>query len=376
MKRRKKQKQTKAKRCVIVATGGHLTAAVAVIEELRSKGGWEVYWMGTGEAFETAPFVPSFESQLLPQMNIPLIKIKTGKLQRGRVKETTLSLLKIPVGLAQSFFALLRIRPNVLLSFGGYVSIPVSIAAFLLDIPIIVHEQTASSGLANRVVGRFAKFVAISNEKSAKDFPEEKTVLTGNPVRRAISKIARNRPSGAKEHVFYVTGGSRGSQLINNGIFKNLPRLAGKARIYHQTGVFDFDKAKEKKKTLGKNAKRYIPAVSFTLSEVEEIYKKATLVISRSGANTVSELEVLGIPAILIPIPWVEKEEQEENAHLLKEFGTAEVIKQDQLSPGRLLKVIDKVLTNYNQYRPKTKPNLSNPQAALKIVDLIKRAEE
>lgn len=360
----------KKKRIVITTAGGHFTAALAVIEELQKKGGWEVYWVGASSAFERAR-VPALESQVLPKLGIPYWGIKTGKLQRGKPLAAFLSLLRLPVGFAQSLLILREIKPSVLLSFGGYVSVPLSYAAWLLRIPVIVHEQTATSGLANRLVGKIAKRVAVSHAASSKDFPHQKTIVSGNPVRKVIWEIAKDRRQEKEDRrrTIYVTGGSRGSRTINKVVFEALPKLLKLGTVYHQTGPFDLGRAQEVKERLGPQSADYVPAANFQPEEVEEIYKKASLVISRAGANTVSELEVLGIPSILIPIPWAERNEQQKNAKILEDRGQAITVSEKELSQEKLISEAKKLLEEPRRLRGKL--ILAKKEAAQKIVQLV-----
>lgn len=368
------------KKVLLTGAGGHFTAALAVIEELR-EGKWEIYWAGGSSAFETARGVPLWELEILPKLGIVYYPIHTGKIQRGKIFQTAWSLLRLPIGFLQSLFLLARLRPSVVLSFGGYVSVPIAWSAWLLRIPIVVHEQTTASGLANRIVSRIANRVAVSSASSIKDFPQDKIVLTGNPVRKDIFKIAENRGLKMESRkmkaedrgwTIYVTGGSRGSQTINKAVFEVLDELLELGEVYHQTGLLDYQKALRAVGPLGPEAENYIPQANFFPWEAEGIYKKADLVISRAGANTVSELEVLGIPAILIPIPWAEKNEQKKNARILKEAGTGLVITQEELTGKTLLSGVKEILENPRSFEKRGKDTLlAKKDAAGKIVKLL-----
>lgn len=337
------------KKIILTGAGGHFATAQGVVEELKKKN-WEIYWVGAERPFET---------------DVPFFAIKTGKLQRGRPLETFFSLLKLPVGFLQSLLVVLRIRPNVVLSFGSYASIPVSFTCWVVGIPVVVHEQTTTSGFANRLLSAVAKKVAISYPESRKDFPRDKVVLTGNPVRKGIFEAAKKRKGG--KTVIYITGGSRGSQIINKVVFKALPQLLKLGKVYHQTGPLDFPTAEK----LRRKYAGYIPGPNFLPEEVEKIYREATLVISRAGANTVSELEILGIPAILIPIPWAEKDEQRKNTQILVRQGTGLVLEQEELSEKALLKTVKEILQNLQRFKRKGEALLAREDAARKLVKLV-----
>lgn len=328
----------------IVITGGHAAPGLALLEELK-KSGWQVAWFGETKAMEGAG---TLEAQTIPRLGVAFYKIESAKIHRKFPFRSFLSFWKILAGFFESLVLLSKIKPSVVLSFGSYVSIPVAFAAWVLRIPVIIHEQTASSGLANRLVAKIAEKIAISFETSKEYFPERKTVLTGNLVRSAFFKIGKKKKSRKNAlPVIYITGGSRGSRIINSAVLEVLPELLSRAKIYHQTGQLDFEKIQEVKRSLPENLReRYEISALCSPSEVEKIYEKADVVVARAGANTVSELAVTGTPAILVPIPWSESNEQEKNAVLLAETGLAAILNQEKLSGRVLLEEIEKMLMN------------------------------
>jgi len=144
----------------IVVTGGHLTPALAVIEKLRQDG-WQIVFFGRKHALEGDPAV-SVEYKILKEQGIPFVNLTSGRLQRSLTRYTISSLLKIPLGLIQSFYYLLKFKPNVILSFGGYLALPVALAGWILRIPIVTHEQSVIPGLATRIITHFAKKICVS----------------------------------------------------------------------------------------------------------------------------------------------------------------------------------------------------------------------
>lgn len=333
----------------IVITGGHAAPGLALLEELK-KSGWRAIWFGETKAMEGAG---TLEVQTIPRLGVPFYKIESAKIHRKFPLRSFLSFWKVAAGFFESLTLLIRIRPNIVLSFGSYVSIPVALAAWVLRIPVIVHEQTASSGLANRLVARIAKKIAISFETSRRDFPERKTVFTGNLVRSAFFKIGKKKRGRVNPlPVIYITGGSRGSRIINDAVLGVLPKLLSMAKIYHQTGQIDFEKIQNVRQSLPEHLReRYKISGLYSPDDVEEIYEEADIVIARAGANTVSELAVTGTPAILIPIPWSESNEQEKNAELLAETGLAVVLDQEKLNGRTLIVEIKKILKNLEKIK-------------------------
>ena len=233
----------------IVITGGHLTPAQAVIEELKKEGNWEIYYFGRRFSFE-GESSPSVESLVIPKMGVKFISLPAGRLQRKFSRYTFISLLRIPVGFFIALSWLVKIRPAVILSFGGYVSVPAVLAGWLLRIPVLTHEQTVVSGFANRIDGFFAKKILVSFPESLKDFPSGKVVLTGNPIRKEVFNcpclagrqelsIVNCQLSDEPLPLIYITGGSQGSQIINRAVVEVLPNLLEKYRIVHQCGKLD-----------------------------------------------------------------------------------------------------------------------------------------
>lgn len=320
----------------VVIIGGHLGPALALVEELQKRKNIEVFWIGRKQAMEGKE-VPSLEYQFIPELGIPFLSITTGRLQRRFTLRSILVLFKIPIGLAQAFLILRKVKPGVIVSFGGYLSLPVIIAAWFLRIPSVVHEQTTVSGLANRIAARFAAWVAISYPTSAPDFPAEKTVLTGNPVRSEFFSKDRQKPTVP---TLFVTAGSQGSQIINQAVEAILPTILFKMQVVHQTGILDFEKFQKKAYA------NYRVFANLAPAEMAKVMKSATLVVCRAGANTVSEIAAVGVPAILIPIPWVERNEQEKNARLLAQTKLARILRQENLTPRTLFGEIDKLLKN------------------------------
>ena len=234
----------------VVIIGGHLSPALAVIEKLKND---EVFFIGRKNTFEGDSSV-SFEYQEIVKLSIPFYGLTSSRLQRKFTRHTFFSLSKFPVSLSQSVGFLRKIRPDVVLGFGGYVSLPVVLAANLLKIPLVIHEQTLEAGFTNKLASRFAKKICISWESSAAYFPKEKTILTGNPLKNDILNSKKNKKIINKIPRIYITGGSTGAHAINVFVEKNLEKLLKDFVIIHQTGdakgYNDYDRLEEKKQTL------------------------------------------------------------------------------------------------------------------------------
>jgi UDP-N-acetylglucosamine--N-acetylmuramyl-(pentapeptide) pyrophosphoryl-undecaprenol N-acetylglucosamine transferase len=309
--------------------------------------------------------------------------VQTGKLRRYFSWRTPLDLARIPLGIVQSAWHVARFRPAAIFSTGGYVCVPPVIAGWLLRVPAITHEQTARSGLANRIAARFARRVAISFPESAADFPPGKTVLTGNPLRPGL---ADGDPARALAHwhldsalpTIYITGGVLGAHAINEAVFAALPRLLPVMQIVHQVGEgpegtrADIRAAEAARESDSLARARYRP-VAFVGPELADLYALAALVVGRAGAGTVNELAALGKPAILIPLPGTSADEQTANARRLAGAGAAILLPQTDATPDRLADTILTLLADppRRAQMAAAGPALAHPDAAARIVDLL-----
>ena len=339
----------------IVIVGTHATPALALIEALKKREEWQIYYLGRRYTFEGKK-IPSTESQIFPKHNIPFIAISSGRLQRKFTCWTIPSLLKIPFSVLVSLYFLMKIKPNVVCSFGGYSSVPVIISAWLLGIPSITHEQTTVAGLSNKINSLFVNKVAITFPQSAKFFPPQKTILTGNPIRQSIFQTNHplyNFPK--KQPLIYITGGNQGAQIINQNVRKILPQLLSQYNIIHQCGQNNYQELKKQAEKLPTALKKNYFLVPYVNDQSIGWALSADLVIGRSGANTVLELAALGKPAILIPIPWSAHNEQTINGRFLVKNGGAIILPQKKLNPSSLMKNIKKVINNLNSYQKKAK---------------------
>ncbi len=344
----------------ILVTGAHFTPAVATIEQLNKMDKVEVVYVGR-KTTQEGDRTQSIESNVLPEMGVKFIPIITGRLQRSLTIFTFFSLLKIPIGFLQALFIVLRERPEVILSFGGYVAVPVVIAAWLFSIPIIIHEQTLVSGLANRISAIFADKIAVSFKET--DFKGEKVVLTGLPIRRSIIKTI-NSTSGKNSGLptILVVGGNQGSHIINLALEGCLRELTKKTMIYHQTGDSKYRDYERLSKLENDNYKVF----RFINSNWGKVLGKCDLVISRAGINTLTELSLLGKPALVIPIP---NAEQNRNARYFEELGLARVLPQTKLSSEALLENVMIMLKSLDRLKERAKETKKAiiPYAAKKL---------
>ncbi len=327
-------------------TGGHTSAGLAVAEALAA-GGAEVHWIGSHEGIE---------ARRVPEAGVPFYSISTGKLRRyWDRKNVTDLLLRVPAGFVQSRSLLARLRPAVLFSAGGFVSVPPALAARALGIPVVVHEQTAVPGLANRITARFAARIAVSFPSAGGGFPADRVVVTGNPVRREV--LGGSREGALAQFGFdaavplvYVTGGAQGSHRINRVVGKALPRLLAICQILHQCGdsaeTGDHAWLQELSGALPPASRARYAVTPYVGAELRDVYAAAALLVGRSGAGTVTECCGLGVPAVFVPLPGARGDEQTANARLVEAAGGAVVLPQGELTPERLVDTLTHLLAD------------------------------
>jgi UDP-N-acetylglucosamine--N-acetylmuramyl-(pentapeptide) pyrophosphoryl-undecaprenol N-acetylglucosamine transferase len=377
---------------IAVGGGGHFSPALAVIEQMPKD--WEVLLVGRKYTFEGDKAL-SFEYQTALRLGLLFEPITTGRLQRKLTRHMLPSLIKIPLGLTQATKIVRRYKPNVVLSFGGYVSVPVVTAAALQRIPIVIHEQTLHAGLANKAASRFATKICLSWQQSERFFPKKKTVLTGNPLRKEFLLGGRGKGEGERNEtttspftlnalpLIYITGGSGGSHAINVLVEGCVEKLLEKYTVIHQTGdaktFGDFERLEKIKLRLPEVLQnRYILKKFIDTEQISQILSWADLIISRSGINTITELLYLGKPSLLIPLPYGQRNEQLANAEFVKRIGLAEVVDQLKISPDELFqKVIEMIshLDSYQRHRTEAR-ELIHTDAAEKIIKEVNYAKE
>lgn len=364
------------RRMKVLITGAHFTPAQAVIEELKKAAGVEVVYLGRAHTRE-GDRTPSAESQILPSLGVKFIPITAGRLQRSFTFYTIPSLLKIPIGFLQSLYLLLREKPDVVLSFGGYIGVPVVFSAWLLSIPIIIHEQTLVAGLANTISSWFADKVAVTFKEG--QFKGGKVILTGNPLRRElvdadekeISPDIRQIIGVAKKEslpLVLIVGGNQGSHKVNESVGEVLERLTESVCIVHQTGdskFGDFEKLREEGGKL-KNSQRYLVREWIHEADLGVLLKKIKLFVSRGGMNFLLEAGYFAKPILIIPLPV---QEQERNARYFQELGNARVLWQKELSGENLLKAVKDGLGNLKslEERAKKVKEMVTPDAAQRL---------
>jgi len=358
----------------ILITGGHVTPAIAVIEKLMKDERVEIVFVGRRFINEYEK-TETFEYQEVTRMGVRFIHLNTG---RFSTELSFKSLKRLLLSVSAFFKArdiLKKEKPDLILSFGGYIALPVAYAAHFMNIPLFTHEQTIRPGKANKLIARVARTVFVSFEENKKDFPGSHVVVTGNPVRKSVTKVMKKPfEVPATEPVIYITGGSLGAHSINILIEEKLEELLSRYVLIHQTGDVkeygDYERLVKKREGLSSNLKeRYILAPNFYDDEIGYVYNRSDVVMSRAGANTFFELVTLKKPAVLIPLPWSANGEQEEHAKLYEHLGLGVVFNQNSTAK-ELVETVDKVYSSREDYRKNFSniPGIVNGNAAETII--------
>ena len=351
----------------IVITGGHHTSALPVIKKIREqKPDAKIIWFGHKYSAKNDKN-ESLEFKDISRLGIPFYELHAGKLYKTF---DPIRLAKIPYGFFQALFLLLKLRPKVILSFGGYLAAPVVLAGFFLRIPTVTHEQTVVVGWATRLISKFAKKVLISWDQTTEylpNVPKRKIVKTGIPLRKEIfTQKSNNFELNPNLPTMYLTAGKQGSHVINSEINKALPSLLKMCNLIHQCGdnsfFNDHDKLQQTyvdfKKSYTKSDLEfkqdfgaYVLKKFVFADEIGEAFTKSDFILCRSGAHTTYEILFLQKPAIMIPIPWVSHNEQYKNAKVVQDAGLGIILDEKDLNSVKLIKSVKEIIENLENYK-------------------------
>ena len=296
-------------------TGGHVFPALALADELAQRG-WRIHWLGGRRGIET---------RAVPKAGYAMDILGTDSIRGRGLGGRVSGLIKVAIAGVKALQLLRRLKPAVVVSLGGYTAGPGGVAAKLLGIPLVLHEQNAVAGVTNRLLARIA-----SGQAQAFDGALAGARVTGNPVRADIVALAdpttratgRHRPARV-----LVFGGSQGAQALNEGVPAALAGVGLTLQIRHQAGRGKDQATREAYAAAGIDA-----SVSEFIDDMAQAYAWADVVIGRAGALTVSELACAGVAAILVPLPTAVDDHQTQNARWLARAGAADVLPQSELS--------------------------------------------
>ncbi|MBU0730696.1 MAG: undecaprenyldiphospho-muramoylpentapeptide beta-N-acetylglucosaminyltransferase [Proteobacteria bacterium] len=343
-------------------TGGHLFPGIAVAEEfINAYPESEVMFIGTER---------QMDMKVLSGKPFKKEAIKSSGLKGKSLGAVIQALVQLPMSIHAAARILREFKPSLVLGVGGYVSGPVVLAARLLGIATCIHEQNSIPGLANRMLGRIVHKIFLSMPGSEGFFPPEKTIITGNPVRKElIERAGMPKRTERGSATLLVLGGSQGARRVNRLVVDSIriitDKLPGNFRMIHQTGAQDEGWVKNEYDSMGVHAE-----VSAFITDMAKVYDDCDLLISRAGATTLAEITVMAKPSILIPYPFSADGHQDINARFLADAGAAKLFYEKELTGEELGKEIIGLLSQPAVLMEMAEKagNLAKPDAARRII--------
>lgn len=344
-------------------TGGHLFPGIAVAREIqRRHPGSDVLFVGAEQGIE---------ARLVPQEGFPLRTLPLGGIKGVGGMKRLKNLMATAAGIFTARRILKEFKPDVVIGVGGFASFPMLGAAVLGGYPRLIMEQNVIPGLANRTLGKWVNFAAVSDPRTQIYFGS-RAVLTGNPVRQDFKTIP------AKEHVppytIFITGGSQGAQSINKAVIEALDLLGDwkdRLKFLHQTGERQMEETRRAYIAKGFNAD-----VRAFFGDIYRQYADADLIISRSGAMTVSEIKAAGRAAILVPFPFAADDHQTKNARAMVEENAGVLIPNAELTGQKLANTIREMIGDPGRLKEieSNARRIAIMDAEARIVDLVEQA--
>jgi UDP-N-acetylglucosamine--N-acetylmuramyl-(pentapeptide) pyrophosphoryl-undecaprenol N-acetylglucosamine transferase len=319
-------------------TAGHVTPNIALIPTLRELG-YDIHYIGSYEGIER---------KLIEEMNIPYYGIDSGKLRRYFDPKNFTDPFKVVHGYGQAKKLMKKLKPDVVFSKGGFVTVPVVLAAHRHHIPVIIHESDMTPGLANKLSIPSASKVCCNFPETLSHLPEGKAVLTGSPIRQELlsgNKLEALKFCGftANKPVLMVIGGSQGSAVVNDAIRGILPELLKTFQVIHLCGKGKMDHTLD-------HMEGYVQ-FEYIKDELADLFALADVCVSRAGANAICEILALRKPNLLIPLSAnASRGDQILNAESFENQGFSEVLTEDQLAPTILIPKILKLYENRETY--------------------------
>lgn len=342
-------------------TGGHIMPALSVASELRDKSNWDICWLG-GDGMEVA---------ISGKAKIPFYGISIRALRGKGIIRKILYPLILTKAVIQSLIILLKTKPNLVFTTGGYIGVPTAMAAYILGKPIFLQEQNTVFGWASRVISLFAKRVYMGFDPTNEDYMSHKTLVCGNPSpiekhldnnlsqSQAELKVKKRYQSRQGPIRVFIIGGSQGAAIFNHVVPETMAGMKNTFKIWHQAGA---GRANETATLYKKYGVRDVRVDEF-IDSVVDAYDWADLVIARAGAMTLTELSLIGVASILVPFPYATDNHQMKNARAL---GDAVIVIENEKFDAKNLRILLEVWSN-----PGQRDNIRNSLAD-RAVDLHK----
>lgn len=336
-----------------------MSPALAVAEQCIAKG-------------DTILFVGSkngIEKKLANEAGLKYAEISTGKLRRYFSFKNFTDPFRALRGYMQAKKILKKFKPDTVFASGGFVSLPVGLAAKKLQIPLVLNEADLYPGLSNKILAKYADKICIAFPDAKKNLPKEKTILTGLPLQKKtlsgkksrlqkIIKFPKNKP------VLVILGGSQGASFLNNLVSENLPEILKNFSVIHLTGRGKADEIKAKK--------NYLPLEYVDSQTMADIYATADIAIARAGSNTLFELSAWKIPSIIIPLPSAAADHQSKNAAYFKKECGFEVLAQKSASGKKLINLLKKYKTATARKSAQKKIKIEAKEGLKKVMKVIR----
>lgn len=321
----------KNKRVLIMAggTGGHVFPALAIAKKLQEHS-YEILWLGTRGRME---------EMLVPKHGFNIEYIDVKGIRRNGLKAKLTAPFMLIRAILEALAVLRKFRPGVCIGMGGYASGPGGVAAYLLRIPLVLHEQNAAAGLTNRLLFKLASRVLLGFPGA---FTGSKVKLVGNPVREEIMALHESkRDFNYGKLCVLIVGGSLGAKALNEKLPETLKQFGDKIDVVHQAGKGNSEATLERYKGAA-----FSYQVSDFIHDMDKVYLWAHLIICRAGALTVAEVSAAGLPAIFIPLPTAVDDHQTKNAMTMVNAGAAKIIAQQDLNDESLKAAIEPLLSD------------------------------
>jgi UDP-N-acetylglucosamine--N-acetylmuramyl-(pentapeptide) pyrophosphoryl-undecaprenol N-acetylglucosamine transferase len=344
-------------------TAGHVTPNIALLPRLRELG-YEISYMGSYDGIE---------KKLIEEFQIPYYGISSGKLRRYFDPQNFTDPFKVIKGYSEACRIIRQLKPDVLFSKGGFVSVPVVLAAGHCKVPTIIHESDLTPGLANKLCIPTAAKVCCNFPETISYLPKEKAVLTGSPIRQEL--LQGNRLSAlqftglsANKPVILVMGGSLGAAAINDAVRQILPQLLPDFQIIHLCGKGKLDESLQ-------NTSGYVQ-YEYIKGELKDLFALADIVISRAGANAICELLALRKPSLLIPLSAaVSRGDQVLNARSFEKQGFSMVLEEEEVTDEALLQAVHTLFENRSDYisAMKQSPQTDSIETIISLIENIQK---
>jgi UDP-N-acetylglucosamine--N-acetylmuramyl-(pentapeptide) pyrophosphoryl-undecaprenol N-acetylglucosamine transferase len=340
-------------------TGGHVFPGLAIADELKLRSPVsEVVFVGTDMGME---------KDIIPARGFRLIKLKANRIKGKNKIRKAISMISLPVSIARALAVVVKEKPDLVVSVGGYAAGPISLAGWMCRVPVATLEPNAIPGFANRMISKFASKIFVAFDSAKKFFGDDKVIKTGVPVRKEILSAAKPESESMEKFTVLVVGGSLGSRKLNDEVSKSaflLSDFKDRLRFIHQTG-----KDASAAGVADAYLKSGIEAEVFEFkSDIWNSYAKANLAISRSGASAVTELSALNVPTIFVPYPFAADDHQRANAAEFSEKGCAMTISDEAFTAEKAAAIIREMINS-----PEKLSVMKKKLSALGLCDAAKK---